>query len=364
VNWVCATKVSCPYWKEQEENNPRGSSGYDEYKRKERGSVCNGPKRALCCPSASSISPVIAEDPTYIPRAGECGANPDSEFIFGGENTKPGEFPFSVLLGYTGKRRNRETQKREDFPIWTCSGVLINPWYVVTAGHCVKGRKSIEWVRVGAHTVQDEVDGPRYDEELPHYQQMRVTAADIIPHEDYLPRGNNIENDIALIRLPQRVETNKGTQFACLPQPSNASNAALEDWNRDTIGHKATVVGWGYSCYVNGTREFCQESEEIATTTQQFLEVPLLDSSDCRQKLRTKVSQNQVCAGGEFGKSACNGDSGGGLFIRRQKDQLAPWYLFGIVSFGVPNCEAGKPEVYVRVSEYIQWIVEKIQENN
>ena len=106
--------------------------------------------------------------------------------------------------------------------------MLINPWYVVTAGHCVKGRKSIEWVRAGAHTVQDEVDGPRYDEELPHYQQMRVTAADIIPHEDYLPRGNNIENDIALIRLPQRVETNKGTQFACLPQPSNASNAALE----------------------------------------------------------------------------------------------------------------------------------------
>ena len=57
---------------------------------------------------------------------------------------------------------------------------------------------------------------------------------------------------------------------------------------------------------------------------------------------------NQVCAGGEVGKSACNGDSGGGLFIRREGDKEAPLYLFGIVSFGIQNCETGKPEVYVR----------------
>ena len=60
------------------------------------------------------------------------------------------------------------------------------------------------------------------------------------------------------------------------------------------------------------------------------------------------MRETQVCAGGEYGKSACNGDSGGGLYIRREKDKLAPWYLFGIVSFGVPNCQIAKPEVYVR----------------
>merc|ERR1711936_69248 len=153
---------------------------------------------------------------------------------------------------------------------------------------------------------------------------MRVTAADIIPHEDYLPRGNNIENDIALIRLPQRLETNKGTQFACLPQPSNASNAALEDWNRDTIGHKATVVGWGYSCYENGTRSFCKKAKVVPTKIQQKLKVPVLDGTACSNNgnIRFELdSAAQICAGGEAGKSACRGDSGGGLFINKEDVQ-------------------------------------------
>ena len=59
------------------------------------------------------------------------------------------------------------------------------------------------------------------------------------------------------------------------------------------------------------------------------------------------MRDDQLCAGGELGKSACNGDAGGGLFIRREA-QETPWYLFGILSFGPPNCTIAKPEVYVR----------------
>ena len=61
----------------------------------------------------------------------------------------------------------------------------------------------------------------------------------------------------------------------------------------------------------------------------------------------------QICAGGVAGKSACRGDSGGGLFINDKLEddahfQIEPWYLFGIVSFGKSNCEAAVPEIYVR----------------
>ena len=78
-----------------------------------------------------------------------------------------------------------------------------------------------------------------------------------------------------------------------------------------------------------------------------------MDNSDCGRELRTEVTEDQLCAGGEEGKSACKGDSGGGLYIRREKDEEEvvrkdPWYVFGIVSFGVPNCVIAKPEVYVR----------------
>jgi len=153
----------------------------------------------------------------------------------------------------------------------------------------------------------------------------------------------------------------------------NASFVGLRNnWKDDSIGEKATVVGWGYSCYENGTRSFCKGDPNtpayIPTKDQQKLVVPILDNSVCNSK-GFKIKDKQICAGGELGKSACKGDSGGGLFINnpdRDKNyhRIEPWYLFGIVSFGRPNCEASFPEVYVRVSEYTDWIIRKMRTRN
>ena len=80
------------------------------------------------------------------------------------------------------------------------------------------------------------------------------------------------ENDLALIRLPRKAELNGGTQLACLPLPGTAPNVELTSWTTGEVGRVTTVVGWGYSCYIEGTREFCK-SEEVPTHTQQYLEV-------------------------------------------------------------------------------------------
>jgi secreted trypsin-like serine protease len=79
------------------------------------------------------------------------------------------------------------------------------------------------------------------------------------------------------------------------------------------------------------------------------------------------LSPNQLCAGGEKGKGSCQGDSGGGLFMRKGEhgadgDMESPWYLLGIISYGQPACGMGIPDVYTRVSKYVDWIRIKIRQ--
>ena len=81
------------------------------------------------------------------------------------------------------------------------------------------------------------------------------------------------------------------------------------------------------------------------------------------------MTPDQVCAGGEKGKGSCKGDSGGGLFFRKTSaggngkgnKEVRPCFLLGIVSYGKPTCGVGTPEVYTRVSRYVDWIRQNIR---
>ena len=94
---VCATKASCPYWLDREAEYKKGLD--PSYLTSARANICNKKLLALCCP-------LDLQSPTFIPKAGQCGTNPeapadqDSRFIFGGNNTQPGDYPFSALLGF------------------------------------------------------------------------------------------------------------------------------------------------------------------------------------------------------------------------------------------------------------------------
>lgn len=49
-------------------------------------------------------------------------------------------------------------------------------------------------------------------------------------------------------------------------------------------------------------------------------------------------------------QGVCNGDSGGAL--------VSEGLQVGITSFNYQSCEAGKPSVFTRISEFTQWIQE------
>ena len=116
----------------------------------------------------------------------ECGIEgpPESQSldrIVGGRESEAGQWPWMVALFIDDA--------------WFCGGSIISEEWVMTAGHCADGAKSVE-VMLGAHNVREDAEDGR----------MEIISTDIVQHESYNPFL--IHNDIALIHLPQPIEFN------------------------------------------------------------------------------------------------------------------------------------------------------------
>lgn len=69
------------------------------------------------------------------------------------------------------------------------------------------------------------------------------------------------------------------------------------------------------------------------------------------------LMNKNICTENTKGQGACKGDSGGPLVDKKKNE------LVGIVSWGLPCAKDGKPDVYTRVSSYLNWITKHIAEN-
>lgn len=68
-----------------------------------------------------------------------------------------------------------------------------------------------------------------------------------------------------------------------------------------------------------------------------------------------------LCAGGELGKDACNGDGGSPLMcLIDGTDDV--YYQAGIVSWGIGCGNKGLPGVYTNVAAFKSWIDTKLME--
>uniref|UniRef100_A0A182WXI4 Peptidase S1 domain-containing protein n=1 Tax=Anopheles quadriannulatus TaxID=34691 RepID=A0A182WXI4_ANOQN len=195
-------------------------------------------------------------------------------------------------------------------------------------------------VRLGEFDLKSDIDCDKRGERCALPPQD-IAVERTIKHKDYSARHK--VNDIALIRLASEASYNENVMPICLPVSPEMR----------TVKEVYYVSGWGFT--ENGT-------------TSDVLQVGLLrelPNDVCQQLLRRKddyvtVNSDQMCAIGANRTDNCAGDSGGPL---KTIAVNARFVQYGVVSYGLRTCgKETAPGVYTRVENYIDWILDELEE--
>ncbi|MBN3306176.1 ENTK Enteropeptidase, partial [Amia calva] len=227
--------------------------------------------------------------------------------VVGGNNSEPGAWPWVVSLHFKGRHQ--------------CGAALISKEWLVSAAHCVYGRNvnPMDWEAViGLHSQLSS-----------HNTVRRIDR--IVMDPRYNKRTK--DSDIVLMHLDSKVNFTEYIQPICLPD--------IEQ--QFPMGKMCFIAGWGRM----------EEQGSLANILQEAT-LPLITNVKCQQRMpEYTITPRMMCAGyDEGGIDSCQGDSGGPLMCL-DNDR---WVLAGVTSFGYGCARPERPSVYVRVTEFVDWI--------
>ena len=233
--------------------------------------------------------------------------------IVGGDAASTDEFPFVAKIIYSGSQVG-------------CTGSLIAPDKVLTAGHCVA----------------------RYDRLSVGFGNTRAIRPDYPVARKILHPEYSIQvNDIAILQLESPITTIQ-------PVPI----LTLEDELRYApSGGRVAAVGWG-STHPSG-------DGDLPGTLQKITDIPVYTAEDCKQVLddlrdqgkkpqAPRIHEKVLCAG-EENRAIGGGDSGGPLLVQTPTG----WAQVGVLSQGTRD---PSPQTvtymgqWTRTSYFLDWI--------
>jgi secreted trypsin-like serine protease len=219
--------------------------------------------------------------------------------IVGGSNAGPGEYPSVAEI---------------TFGAFGCTGTLISPDTVLSAGHC--GSLTGAAVASPAAYPPQLVNVRIGSNKAGQGEQVPVSSVTVSP--DYLVTDGN---DVSVLKLSRN---------ATQAPVKVAGSGERGLWTAGTV---ATIAGWGTT----------SEGGDAPDTLQKA-QVPITTDAYCGSAYDNFDPATMVCAGyPQGGVDTCQGDSGGPLF--------AGGRVVGATSFGEGCARPGKPGVYARVAD-------------
>jgi secreted trypsin-like serine protease len=240
----------------------------------------------------------------YKPPAGKIKTKTNPRII-GGQEATPHSIPYQAFLEIYSESQ-----------MWYCGGTLVSQNYILTAGHCGVDAVKLD-VILGAHKALQPED-----------TQLVLTSTEVKVHEEY--DGDNIFNDIALVKLPRTISFTSALQPSVLPSYSDINNTYSEV--------RANVSGWGL------TDMYETKPSEVL----HYLEMRVTTNKECDDNFNATIIPSMICTSGEDDTGSCSGDSGGPL--------VTDGVPIGIVSFGVIFCMPGYPSGFTRITSFLDWI--------
>ncbi|MCA1743097.1 MAG: serine protease, partial [Desulfovibrionales bacterium] len=244
--------------------------------------------------------------------------------IKGGEDASIEDWPWVTAIAHHGI-----DPYRGQF----CGGAMISPQWVITAAHCLADM-------AGMHSYEPgDTDLIIGSTNLIEGHGERITAAKFVIHPEYDWFTN--ESDVALIYMERAPEVS--TTWAYIPVIQAEDPHALTK-----PGRFAWVVGWGA---LGPTGPFPYELQQASVpmvSQEQLIEAYSPDEFT--------ITDNMMGAGlGDGSVDTCQGDSGGPLMVMNHYNDFK---LAGVTSWGLQCGTSDVYGVYVRLSEYCDWVVE------
>src|SRR4051794_27493760 len=235
--------------------------------------------------------------------------------VVGGHDVPAGKYPYVADITI-------------DFA-FGCTGTLVDPTHILTAGHCSSITPGLASIPVGqpGQTIDVSIGSNK-----PGQGQHPAVARTIVNPDYNFLNGDSYDASILELATPVNLPTVKV--------------AGKGEQNLWAPGTTATIAGFGVTSEGGDAPDVMQEAQ-VPITTDAYASKAYGSSFDPKTMIGAGFPQGGV--------DTCQGDSGGPLLV---PDGAGGFRLAGDTSWGDGCAQPGKPGIYGRVGDTLlrEWI--------